>query len=244
MKTFGRTEAMARVNSWTEELRWVLGARFRAVIVYGSAARDDFDPVHSDVNLLVVVARADLDTLRDLMEPLQKARVRFRGAPFVMTQEEILNSRDVFPIKFHEMARAYQVVAGEDVLANLHLSFQDLRHAAETELRNIAMKLRRVYLAEGPDPRPLLLSLRHFSPQILGVLRVFLDREALGGLPEDADLAALGGARFGFDPEDLRQTLQLRREEHVPWPLAEQAFGRLLNVLERLAEGVDAWAPE
>lgn len=240
MHELTRDAVFEKVKAWGDELRYQLGEAFVSLAVYGSAAREDFDPAHSDVNLLLVVDRADLPALRGLAAPWQQARLAFRGAPFVMSREEVFGSRDVFPVKFHEIARAYQVVAGEDCLKDLQLSYRDLRHACESELRNIALKLRRIYLADSPDPRPLLQGLRRFAPQLLGILRVLLERKDSRTIPAEADLAALGSAGFGFTSDDLRLVLALRRQDHVPWPEVEEAFGALTRVLERLTEAVEA----
>ena len=54
--------------------------------------------------------------------------------PVYFTVAELQNAADVFPIEFHFMEYARKVLYGTDVLADLKISDEFLRHQTEFEL--------------------------------------------------------------------------------------------------------------
>src|SRR4030042_3121209 len=48
------------VQAWARNLKQVLGTNLTGVILYGSAARGDLVPGHSDLNLMLVFKKIDL----------------------------------------------------------------------------------------------------------------------------------------------------------------------------------------
>ncbi len=88
----------------------IYGDAVKSIIVYGSVARRDYFPEHSDVNTLIIMDHADLETLRKSVDAVHKAREGCRITPFFLTPHDVDTSRDVFPIKFHDMRDAYDVV--------------------------------------------------------------------------------------------------------------------------------------
>jgi predicted nucleotidyltransferase len=226
-----------RMTAVANALKERLGARFVTAALYGSAARGEYVPGRSDLNVLLVLERADLETLEQCAPLLQTSRAELRLSVLVLTREELRNAADVFPIKLLDIRRRYQVLSGEDVLKDLTVAFRDVRLSCEYEIRNVALKLRRSYLMMRPDVRALLAPMRKLLPPLLGVLRALVEQggEAAGG----GDVVAAAAARFGFDAEALRAALATRTRTDLTWPELERTYGGLIAVLEKLAVAVD-----
>jgi hypothetical protein len=66
--------------------------------------------------------------------------------PVYFTVEELADAADVFPIEFHQMAKARVVLYGHDPFEFVQLSDANLRHQTEYELRSKLIQLRRHYI--------------------------------------------------------------------------------------------------
>jgi hypothetical protein len=66
--------------------------------------------------------------------------------PVYFTADEVANAVDVFPIEFNQMQRARKVLFGSDLLANVEIPNENLRHQVEFELRSKLLMLRRQYI--------------------------------------------------------------------------------------------------
>lgn len=208
----------------------------RMAALYGSAARDGFDPVHSDLNLLLVVDALDGELLAALAGPLQRARVAWRCAPLVLTATELANLGRDFPLKLHGMRRNYQVLRGEDLLAGQEPASALLGAECERILRNVVLKVRRAELAARPDPGPVLEALRRFLPQLRDVARLAKDR--LGGTEDSLVLAE---RRWDLVEGSLVAAFALRRNARASWPEVEASLRLLDRALAAALAEVAGW---
>ena len=100
------------------------------MVLYGSAAApasvaDKF----SDLNVLCVLKEI---TPRELLEGepvLQLVAREGHPSPLLMSEEEVHNSADSFPIEFHDMKEHRRVLYGLDVIADLHVDTTELPRA-------------------------------------------------------------------------------------------------------------------
>ena len=122
------------------------GKNLASVILYGSAAAGDFINYQSDYNLLVALHRITPKDLRNAQACMREWERMGHPVPVYFTVNELQNAADVFPIEFHNMERARKVLYGADVLADLKISDEFLRHQTEYELRSKLIKLRRAYI--------------------------------------------------------------------------------------------------
>ena len=141
-------EEQAALRAFCEALQDALDDNLRSVTLYGSAARDDFLPRKSDINLLVVLERIDVAILKGILDPVAIGR-RWGIAPFLITEKNLRASTDVFPVKFLSMQESYRVLLGIDILGGLTIRREHLRLRCEQEFKNILLRLRRHYLLES-----------------------------------------------------------------------------------------------
>ena len=242
MKELELDGVRSQARSLAEALRDRLGDRLLCAALYGSAARGDFKPASSDVNLVLVVSEASLEVLSACSGPLQAARAELRCAPLLLTRDELRQAADVFPLKLLDIRRAYRLLVGEDVFRELRIEFQDLRLSCEHELRNIVLKLRHAFVLGSPDAARLAGVLHQFAPQLLGVLRVLAEHEG-ASCPTQETLTSFGARRFGLSEVPLRAALAIAPAKPPPWPELERVFGAFLGVVDQVSQAVDAMTP-
>lgn len=147
--------AIARVvTPLLERMDAALGPGYSAVL-YGSAARDEFLPDRSDLNLLLVCDRLDPAALRGLADPLAGLRAERQPPPLLFERAEWERASDVFPIEITDMQRAHEMLRGPDVLGHLRVSPADLRRALEQELRARLLRLRQAFALQARDAAAL-----------------------------------------------------------------------------------------
>ena len=133
-------------DAFIDDLRATHGKNLASVILYGSAATGDFVRKQSDYNLLIALNNITPKDLRAAQAPMREWSKLGHPIPVYFTVGELQNAADVFPIEFHQMERARLVLFGTDVLANLNISDEFLRHQTEYELRSKLIQLRRRYI--------------------------------------------------------------------------------------------------
>ena len=167
-------------DAFIDDLRMTHGKNLASVILYGSAAAGDFVRRQSDYNLLIALHEIKPQDLRAAQAPLREWNKMGHSLPVYFTVSELQNAADVFPIEFHQMERARLVLYGADVLANLDISDEYLRHQTEYELRSKLIQLRRSYIPSSGSVTGLVNlmteSLSSFSALFRAVFRAMLNR--------------------------------------------------------------------
>jgi len=219
-----------------KELDGAFGQSYTAVL-YGSAARQDFVPGHSDINLLVVLPSLDGATLRRLGSIFGKWRKTGHPPPLLMTPAELLRSADAFPLEIHDLKAAHQVLRGSDLITGLSVERSDLRTSLERDARGKLLRLRQGY-AETDGKSDRLTALARLT--IGGVL--LLCRATLGqiGRPVEPEPVAMIGEisrHAGFDPAALIDLASHRGESG--WRCTPQRFEAYLATVERLVGFLD-----
>ena len=164
------------VAKFVEALKKALGGELISIILYGSAAREDFDKKFSDYNLMVVVEELGLDHLRRL-SPLVRWWVRRGNAiPLFVRPAHIEGSKDVFAIEFADMRDHHRVLYGRDFVQDIEVDREHLRLQCEREVKTGLLGLRSAILERahslGGLRRLLLKSSSSFLAIFRGMLRV------------------------------------------------------------------------
>ena len=132
--------------AFIDDLKGTHGSNLASVILYGSAAAGDFVPKQSDYNILIALKKITPKELRHAHASIREWHKMGHPIPVYFTVSELQNSADVFPIEFHQMAKAHKVLYGKDALQGLTISDAFLRHQVEYELRSKLILLRRQYI--------------------------------------------------------------------------------------------------
>src|ERR1044072_151367 len=134
------------LNGLLRDLQNTHGANLVSVVLYGSATAGDHIELRSDYNLLITLHRITPEDLQLAQPPMREWQRLGHPLPVYFTVEELSDASDVFPIEFHQMAKARVVLYGRDPFEFVQLSDANLRHQAEYELRSKLIQLRRHYI--------------------------------------------------------------------------------------------------
>jgi hypothetical protein len=108
--------------------------------------------------------------------------------PLLLTQRQIENSLDSFPIEWLEMRERHMVLEGDDIFASLQVPNTYLRLQCEHELRAKHIRLRQAWLASGKRPLLLQEALKGSASSFATLFRTLL---RLRGEPAPAAAAQL-----------------------------------------------------
>src|SRR5689334_15219648 len=147
---------MDLLKELTTKLEHAFSDRLVSVILFGSAARAARPDKFSDLNVLCVLKQI---TPRELMEGepvLHWWRQKEHPAPLLLTEDEVHDSADSFPIEFHDMKERRRVLYGLDLIADLHVDHRNYRTQVEHELRSKLLRLRQEGAAKLSHPDGLL----------------------------------------------------------------------------------------
>ena len=208
-----------------------------SVVLYGSAARGDWIPWRSDVNLLVVVddpSPASLATLTPAVTAWADAGFT---PPLIIGRTEWDRAADVFPIEITDMRTAYRVLLGSDPVSVLEVNDNDLRRAVEAELRATLIRLRQAYVRFGK----MMPTLGGFATSSVATLLVLLRCTVVllhrSAGKEPADTIAALADELGADRQVVVE-LAAHRREHK-WSCPPEMFARYLEVVRRAVDLVD-----
>lgn len=220
-----------------ETLERELPGQFAAVL-YGSAARGDWDAARSDINLLLVLEDASPTSLQRLMPAMRTWHDAGYTAPLLVSQAEWARSADVFPIELTDMRLAYRVLRGADPVAGLEVKESDLRRAVEAALRGKLIRLRQAYARFGESMPTLGGFASATVSELLVLLRciVVLKRREPGVTPSSTIAALsdeLGGAQAALD-----EVASHRRDPE--WQCTPKVFAEYVESVRRLVEVVDS----
>lgn len=141
-----KTVVQEALNGLINDLRATHGDNLASVVLYGSAAAGDHVELRSDYNLIIALHRITPEDLRQAQAPMREWQRLGHPLPVYFTVEELSDAADVFPIEFHQMAKARVILFGRDPFEFVQLSDSHLRHQTEYELRAKLIQLRRLYI--------------------------------------------------------------------------------------------------
>jgi predicted nucleotidyltransferase len=233
------------LNSLVEDLRATHKENLASVVLYGSAAAGDHDELQSDYNLLIALNRITPEDLRLAQAPTREWQRLGHPLPVYFTVEELSDAADVFPIEFHQMAKARLVLYGHDPFEFVKLSDANLRHQTEYELRSKLIQLRRLYIPASVSVEKLcdLMSdsLASFAALFRAVLLLF-GEEAPVAKP---DCVRATARLLKLDPVPFERIFQIRSTGKLPSSEKEanELFTAYMFQIEQVVEAVDELRP-
>ena len=233
-----------KLQELVTKLQAACGDELASVVLFGSAAREDFHEEFSDVNVLVVLQHlppalfAPISTVLHWWSHEEKLR-----PPMIMTLEELRESADVFAIELLDIKDSHKTLFGQDVVAAIEVPMNLHRIEVEHELRTTLLRLRQ-HLLLSPDNEDELRAV--LAKSITSVLTLF--RHALitlGEKPPQAkpQLLERAGEVFGFEVAPLHSILGLRSGKQHTENLRE-LYHAYMSAIQRVAHELDARVPK
>jgi hypothetical protein len=216
-----------------------LNGQLVSVVLYGSAAMEDWEANTSDINVLCVVDKLSASELARCEPVFQWWKGLGNPAPLLLTADEVRTSTDCFPMEFHDMRDHRRVLHGTDVIGDLNIDWSFYRAEVEHELRAKLIRLRQK-AAEALSTPPRLLKLLADSLSTFCVL----GRHALvlsGAEPryKKAEIISALESRLQLRLEGATQILSLRAGKSAAGIDATMLFEKYLSEMEALVQFVD-----
>lgn len=219
--------------AFAQQVADAVGPSLIGVILYGSAAGDDWVPGSSDVNTAVVLDHVGVAALDALAAIVGRWRRKGFALPLVLDREYLERACQTFPMEIEDIRRQHRLVRGSDPFAGLEPDEVTLRRECEQEAFGKLLRLRTFYLEHAESAKALeqlmLDSLKSFLILLRHVLRlrgaaapasytaVLIEGERLlGPLPAMRDLLARrGGQRLHRGARDLAREYLAEAERIV-----------------------------
>lgn len=199
-----------KLDELVQRLKAAAADNLKAVILYGSAATEEFHSKHSDLNVLCVVNQADAAHLEALHGPVEWWTRRGQRPPLVFTLDELRRSADIFTIELMDMKSRHRILHGENVLVDISVPLRNHSLQVERELRTNWLRLRQAILAAPRKPRIFLEIMTASFSSFAALFRHALI--ALGEAPPETKREAIDRiAKFaGADPGAFHTILGVR----------------------------------
>ncbi len=233
-------DPVAKVEELATQVERAMGDNLTSLVLYGSAARGDFDPQRSDINLLLIVRDASPGALRPLGSVIGKWAAAGQPPPLILTPRDWEASTDVFPMELEDMRQVHRLLRGENPFRGLETSPADLRDELEREARGKLIHLRAEYAATEADGWALggllLASAKAFFVLFRAVVRL------KGHVPpkQPAELVRLTAQVAGLDTIAFDWVLGRMAGQKVPNLQPYDPVGeRYLEAIEQVVRFVD-----
>jgi predicted nucleotidyltransferase len=142
---------MENIVQWAKGLKKELGNNLVSVILYGSAVRGEYVRARSDLNLMLVFKKLDLEHITKVGKMMRR-KVRKQTPQLVFwTEAEIDNAWDVFPLEFEDIKTNHQCLVGKDLFRKRTVNKKHMRYQIEFELRSKLLNVRDSWLSLRRD---------------------------------------------------------------------------------------------
>jgi nucleotidyltransferase-like protein len=190
-------------------LQQALGTNLYSVVLYGSAARGDFVPGVSDLNLLIVLNESNPPAHEALAGVV---RSKPNVEPFAIGRPGLLRTARAFPAKFAAIRRNGRAVFGPYPLADIPRFPELERFAAEQSLRNVRLRLVYNFVKRGGDAARYTRFILDFIPALYSACNTVLELEGQTVPRTREEQASLYASVFNVDTGVLLELAQLKRK--------------------------------
>jgi predicted nucleotidyltransferase len=161
-----------KLTELVSRLKEAAGKNLESVTLYGSAARGDFRPGASDLNVLCTLVTIDMSELQLLAPVVAWWTGELKEpAPLFFLTEELRRSTDVFAIESLDIQRSHRVLYGSDPVADLEIPMNLHRVEVEHELRLMLLRLRQHVVHAGRNEMELTAVLKRSISGAVALLR-------------------------------------------------------------------------
>ena len=123
-----------------------MGDRLISAIIYDGVVKNDDAKDTDGIRVMLVMSEMSVEILDVLREVCRRFKLARQLQPFILTQQDLMTSTDVFPIRFLDMQQDYILLCGQDVMKDLTIKRDHLRLRCEQEIKNLMLRLRSSYL--------------------------------------------------------------------------------------------------
>jgi predicted nucleotidyltransferase len=204
-----------RLDEFKKNLEAALGSDLVSILVHGSVVRGEYRPGESDVDVIVVLARAGFTQLDSIGNAVQLARYAARIEAMILIESEIAGASDAFPLLYDEVKQHNILLAGRDpfALVLVHDAYRRLR--IEQELRDAQIRLRRAVTDAFGAREAIGGAVMRKVKQVRAPLHALLKLKGIASTPDLATVLAQVGETYGVDIASLRTARETPGAAHA-----------------------------
>lgn len=210
-----------------------LGNQLRSVIAYGRWLRNDPPEPDADRNLMIVLSEISTERL-DAVASVREVTLPTPTSWHLLTlsEDDLVTSTDVFPIKFIGIQRRHCVLHGQDVFAGLNISREHLRFRCEQEVKNLMLRLRYQYLNRNQNERAMRATLTRAGHSLMSSLAVLVELKT-GAEPDGSEAVLASAQSLGVATEPLKM---IAAEDFSD---TKKLFGEMMATVRQAAKTAD-----
>ncbi len=217
-----------------------LGEDLVSVVLYGSAAADDFQERVSDLNVLAVLSAIGEKQLEQAYGPVRWWMNKKQPAPILLSVEEVQNASDAFAIEFLDIRAAYRILYGEDLVESIEVESAHHRHQVEHEIRSLLLRLRERYLGLQKDTKALRGLLTDSLPSFSTLFRHALLLHGHAAAIKKQEVFRLAAETFGIPSEPFETVLALRQgSKRITNAEVQPLFHAYIQGITKMAGHID-----
>lgn len=234
------TSLESTLTQFTQELRELLGNQLLAVVLYGSAAGENFVPGSSDLNIALVVQRMGFEVLKKIQPRMASWHKQGFAVPLIIDRPFLERSHDVFPMEFSDIKEQHRTLWGEDIFASLEIGGEHLRFLAEHEARSRLLRLQALYLERAGEPPRLRQILLDSLKTFLTLMRHLLRLQGKHGVQNYGEILSLFEQHFQVSFPEMHRLIAIRQGVR-DWPHepAIEFFREYLEDVQRFVSLID-----
>ena len=229
---------MDELKELTTKLERAFSDRLVSVVLYGSAAAETQH--RSELNVLCVLKEITPRELADAEPILNWWRELNHPAPTLMSEEEVHNSADCFPIEFRDMKDRRKVLYGPDLIADVKVETGFYRAQVEHELRAKLFRLRQQGARVLSDPVAVLKLCVDSAPTFCVLARHALVAAGIDAKTQRRAVVRQISDVLKMDVWPFEVLLDIREDQSGVDPGDPgELFAKYLDSIRRLVEFVD-----
>ncbi len=193
-----------RLTEFTKNLESTLGDNLVGILVHGSVVRGEYRPGESDVDVILILDKAEFSQLESIGNAMQLARYSARIEAMILTESEIAGASDAFPLLYDEIKQRHVLLSGRDPFAAVEVHDTHRRLRIEQELREAQIRLRRAVTDAFGAREAIAGAVVRKIKQVRAPLHALLALKGIACAPDLPSVIAKIGETYGVDLTALR----------------------------------------
>jgi len=204
-----------RLEEFKKNLETALGDDLVGILVHGSVVRGEYRPGESDVDVIVVLEKADFAHLDAIGNAMQLARYSARIEAMILVESEIAGASDAFPLLYDEIKQRHILIARRNSFAAVEVHDTHRRLRIEQELRETQIRLRRAVTDAFGAREAIAGAVVRKIKQVRAPLHALLALKGIECAPDLPSVVAKIGETYGVDVAPLRAAREAPDTAHA-----------------------------
>lgn len=240
-----RGETMAKfpqdhLTEFVEDYRKLFGDDLVGILVFGSAAGDDFRPGKSDVNVMIALSEAGIDQIDRAFAAVEKWRKKKFAVPLFLTEAYVKTSLDVFPVEYLDFRENHRLVHGRDILEGLSFQPESVRLQCEREVKGKLLLLREAFMASAGKGKVLKEVIGRSIQTFVALFKALVFLKGMEIPREKRDVIRVACEAFDLDAGVFEKLLDVK-EDKAQWREHELTglYRGYLKEVRKLSQKID-----